>query len=62
MQAAKREQEKEDKVPVNVALDSEEGSFNTLLAGRPQVRLAFTCSVRKSESGRRRAAAFLTGD
>jgi hypothetical protein len=35
MQAAKEEQEKEDKVPVNVALDSEEGAFNTLLAGRP---------------------------
>lgn len=35
MQAAKEEQEKEDKVSVNVALDSKKGAFNTLLAGRP---------------------------
>lgn len=35
MQAAEEEQEKEDKVLINVALDSEEGAFNTLRAGRP---------------------------
>lgn len=35
MQAAKEETRKEDKVPVYVALDGEEGAFSTPLVGRP---------------------------